>query len=288
MSGDSFGSPRRDDRPSFDPQGPWEIASSHDEDVKVAGASFDQSAPAPSGRGGDTAGLPAVPPDGFAPAPARAGMSVGVKIAAVVAGAAVVVGGGAVAAFALTGDSGAKPSTLKPGAAAPLADAAVPQVDPQALEAQRRKQAVDRASRAVRTAGKAPAVLPKGKPIPKKTEAKKKTGGDDGGAGSDPVPAGEAQQIAKGMLGSFGFSGSGQFACLVKLWNRESGWRTNAANPSGAYGIPQALPGSKMASAGSDWRTSARTQIKWGLGYIKGRYSSPCGAWAHSQSTGWY
>ena len=62
----------------------------------------------------------------------------------------------------------------------------------------------------------------------------------------------------------------------------------NAANPSGAYGIPQALPGSKMASVGADWRTNPVTQITWGLGYIKSRYKTPCGAWAHSQSSGWY
>ncbi|MCH4250333.1 MAG: lytic transglycosylase domain-containing protein [Microbacteriaceae bacterium] len=97
------------------------------------------------------------------------------------------------------------------------------------------------------------------------------------------VASGDAQQIAAGMVGN-----AEQFSCLVKLWNRESGWRTTAQNPSGAYGIPQALPGSKMASAGADWRTNAATQIKWGLGYISGRYGTPCGAWGHSQSTGWY
>ena len=69
----------------------------------------------------------------------------------------------------------------------------------------------------------------------------------------------------------------------------ESGWSVTAANPgSGAFGIPQALPGSRMASAGPDWQTSAATQIKWGLQYIKGTYGSPCAAWAHSQATGWY
>ena len=69
---------------------------------------------------------------------------------------------------------------------------------------------------------------------------------------------------------------------------RESGWRYNAENASGAYGIPQALPGSKMASAGPDWQTNPTTQIKWGLGYIKGRYGSPCQAWAAWQAQGWY
>jgi hypothetical protein len=80
-----------------------------------------------------------------------------------------------------------------------------------------------------------------------------------------------------------------QWTCLNKLWNRESGWRTHADNPtSSAYGIPQALPGSKMHTAGRDWRSNPKTQIKWGLGYIHNRYGSPCGAWAHSQQTGWY
>ncbi|HEX8095275.1 ubiquitin-like domain-containing protein [Jatrophihabitans sp.] len=104
---------------------------------------------------------------------------------------------------------------------------------------------------------------------------------------SGPVSSGSAQQIAAGMVSARGWS-SDQFSCLVSLWNKESGWRTNAYNPSGAYGIPQALPGSKMASAGSDWQTSARTQISWGLGYIASVYGSPCSAWAHSQATNWY
>jgi hypothetical protein len=80
-----------------------------------------------------------------------------------------------------------------------------------------------------------------------------------------------------------------QFPCLDKLWTKESGWNHKAYNSgSGAYGIPQALPGSKMGSVADDWKTNPATQIKWGLGYIEGRYDDPCGAWAHSQSTGWY
>jgi hypothetical protein len=103
-----------------------------------------------------------------------------------------------------------------------------------------------------------------------------------------PVPSGSAQQIAMGMLGSYGWS-SGQFSCLVSLWNQESGWNVYATNPtSGAYGIPQALPGSKMASAGPDWQTDAATQIRWGLSYIQSLYGSPCGAWAHEEADGWY
>lgn len=80
-----------------------------------------------------------------------------------------------------------------------------------------------------------------------------------------------------------------QYSCLVKLWERESNWRWNALNrSSGAYGIPQSLPGTKMASAGADWRTNPQTQVKWGLGYIEGRYGSPCSALAHSDRRGWY
>jgi hypothetical protein len=101
------------------------------------------------------------------------------------------------------------------------------------------------------------------------------------------VPAGEAQEIAKAMLVGRGWDDA-QFSCLVALWNRESGWRTTAGRTDGPYGIPQANPGTKMASAGADWQTNAATQITWGLNYIAGRYGNPCGAWAHFQSDGWY
>jgi hypothetical protein len=101
------------------------------------------------------------------------------------------------------------------------------------------------------------------------------------------APSGSAQQIAMAMLASYGWSSS-QFSCLDPLWQRESGWNVYASNPDGAYGIPQALPGSKMATAGPDWQTNAATQIRWGLSYIQSRYGSPCAAWAHSQATGWY
>ena len=80
-----------------------------------------------------------------------------------------------------------------------------------------------------------------------------------------------------------------QFPCLDKLFTRESGWNHRATNASsGAYGIPQAYPGNKMSSVAADWRTNPATQIKWGLGYIKGRYGTPCGAWSHSESVGSY
>jgi len=102
-----------------------------------------------------------------------------------------------------------------------------------------------------------------------------------------PPNAGTAEAIAYNMLPSFGFSHS-EFGCLNNIWSRESGWRWNAANASGAYGIPQALPGSKMASAGADWLTNPATQIKWGLGYIKSIYGTPCNAWVFWQAHSWY
>ncbi|MDK8353638.1 G5 domain-containing protein [Actinotignum sanguinis] len=112
--------------------------------------------------------------------------------------------------------------------------------------------------------------------------------GSGAAAVASVVPAGTAQEIASGMLSAYGW-GQDQFSCLVTLWNRESNWNHLAENSSsGAYGIPQALPGSKMASAGADWQTNPATQIRWGLGYIEGRYGSPCAALGHSNSRGWY
>lgn len=93
--------------------------------------------------------------------------------------------------------------------------------------------------------------------------------------------------IAARMLGRYGW-GAGEMRALVNLWNRESNWQTSAYNPSGAYGIPQALPAEQMAGAGRDWQTSATTQISWGLAYIAGRYGSPSAAWAHEIGQGWY
>ena len=122
------------------------------------------------------------------------------------------------------------------------------------------------------------------------------TGGGGGGGGggivyvaSTPPNPGTAQSIAYNMMASFGFAPATYFGCLLDLWNRESGWIYDAENPSsGAYGIPQALPGSKMASAGADWQTNPATQIKWGLGYIKEIYGNPCGAWAFEEANGYY
>ena len=98
-----------------------------------------------------------------------------------------------------------------------------------------------------------------------------------------------AQQTAQQLMPGYGFSVSSQWSCLYSLWERESTWNVYAENPaSGAYGIPQSLPGDKMASAGADWQTDAATQIKWGLGYISQIYGTPCGAWAHEEADGFY
>lgn len=98
-----------------------------------------------------------------------------------------------------------------------------------------------------------------------------------------------AQATARQLASSTYGWGEGEFSCLVSLWSKESGWNYQAYNDSsGATGIPQSLPGSKMASAGSDWQTNATTQIAWGLDYISAVYGSPCSAWGHSQATDWY
>ncbi|WP_246150059.1 lytic transglycosylase domain-containing protein [Agromyces intestinalis] len=122
-----------------------------------------------------------------------------------------------------------------------------------------------------------------------KPEQQESTAASSGWAPPAVTPdPGSAQAYAAEAVAARGWPGT-EFDCLVALWAKESGWRVNAYNAgSGAYGIPQALPGSKMASAGADWETNAATQVEWGLGYVQGRYGTPCGAWAHSQDSGWY
>ena len=115
----------------------------------------------------------------------------------------------------------------------------------------------------------------------------------DGGDAGDGLNASadQAKAIAKRMIPDYfpGADTEKEYGCLVSMWTRESGWNIHAENASsGAYGIPQALPASKMASVGPDWKDNATTQIKWGLQYIKGRYSTPCGAWSRWQAKGWY
>ncbi|MER5514471.1 MULTISPECIES: transglycosylase SLT domain-containing protein [unclassified Streptomyces] len=96
--------------------------------------------------------------------------------------------------------------------------------------------------------------------------------------------ASSAQTIAHKMIPD-----AAQFNAFSKIVSHESGWNPSATNSSsGAYGLVQALPGSKMASAGSDWKTNPATQIKWGLDYMNSRYGSPTAAWSFWQANGWY
>jgi hypothetical protein len=120
------------------------------------------------------------------------------------------------------------------------------------------------------------------------TPSQATSGGGGGIVWVAPNPY-EAKLIAQQMMPQFGFSVSGEWACLDDIWTRESGWIYDAENTaSGAYGIPQALPAWKMSSAGPDYLTNAATQIRWGLGYIKQRYGTPCNAWDFELNNGYY
>ncbi len=116
-------------------------------------------------------------------------------------------------------------------------------------------------------------------------------GGGGAARGTTTAAVSSSEALANSMAASgYGWAG-GQVTCLDELWTRENaGWDPTQWNlaGSGAYGIPQALPASKMAAAGPDWQTNPATQIRWGLGYVKDTYGTPCGAWAHEEADGWY
>ena len=107
---------------------------------------------------------------------------------------------------------------------------------------------------------------------------------------STPVgSATDPREIARQMMLSMYGWGDSEFGCFDNIIMHESKWSITGTNPtSGAYGIPQALPGSKMATAGADWKTNPATQITWALGYVQGRYSTACGAWSFKSAHGWY
>lgn len=160
------------------------------------------------------------------------------------------------------------------------------------LAAQARARAIAKAkAEAARKAAKAKAEAAR-KAAAERASRSNPSGGTTGGD-TPPIPVdckAYTGNRATGcaLLSWAGFE-TGQMRCLDPLWEKESGWNHKAENTSsGAYGIPQALPGSKMGVYGDDWRTNPVTQIKWGLNYIKGRYSTPCAAWEHSQNVGWY
>lgn len=126
-------------------------------------------------------------------------------------------------------------------------------------------------------------------PVPAVTQITKQSAQTEAAAPKAvAVSPGSAQAEAANQMKAYGW-GADQLNCLVSLWEKESNWNSTAENrSSGAFGIPQSLPGHKMATAGADWKTNPATQIKWGLGYISERYKTPCGAWGHSVSVGWY
>ncbi|GAA4719883.1 hypothetical protein GCM10023216_05700 [Isoptericola chiayiensis] len=127
---------------------------------------------------------------------------------------------------------------------------------------------------------------PEPEPATSSSSSSSSSSGSSGSSGT--TYSGSNRSIGQQMAAARGWTGS-QWTCLESLWTKESNWSHTVANPSsGAYGIPQSLPGSKMASHGSDWQTNPATQIAWGLDYIAGRYGTPCGAWSHSQANNWY
>jgi len=213
---------------------------------------------------------------------AKAGVAVAVP-AAVIAGITTsgASAGGSASPLAMAGSQpGARPATAHLDRGIPLTGMARREVASLKVTRVRARRAAELAAdrRAARQAAAQAAAAATPAPSPSSQAA----------TGSAPAPSGNPQKIAAAMLGSYGWPSS-QFGCLVSLWNTESGWDVHASNPSsGAYGIPQALPGSKMASAGPDWESNAATQIRWGLGYIKSLYGSPCGAWSQEQASGWY
>jgi hypothetical protein len=156
---------------------------------------------------------------------------------------------------------------------------------PLAVEAERARAQADAGVR--RRVGRADPVQASPEPAP--------AGGTGPGpaAPAGPVPAGCGEYGGNRAIGCTllledGFS-LDQMSCLDSLWTHESGWNHRAQNPSsGAYGIPQALPGDKMAAYGDDWRTNPATQIRWGLDYLDNRYGTPCSAWQFWQANNWY
>ena len=203
-------------------------------------------------------------------APLHAGLVRRLRGAGLLGGVAVVATGLAVSTGVL-----AQPSPIDGGAAAALSSSsAAKQMSEGELE--------DREERASRSADDR-------RPATDRTKARTLSA-DAGVAVTRSVDIREAdpKSVARALLAKYGMSSS-EFSCLDSLWEKESGWSVTADNPtSSAYGIPQALPGSKMSSAGADWENNPETQIRWGLGYIKDRYGSPCSAWSHSQANNWY
>lgn len=188
-----------------------------------------------------------------------------------------------------TASAAADRATAKAAAAKAVRDAAAAKkaaAKAAAAQAVAARKAAAQAAVAAKAAAKAAARVAR-KAAADAVAAKTRANRSASLAGSNSAAG--ARATASNMAASRYGWGSGQFSCLSQLWQKESGWNYRAYNASsGATGIPQALPGSKMASAGSDWATNASTQIAWGLNYIKSRYGTPCAAWEHSRALNWY
>jgi hypothetical protein len=195
-------------------------------------------------------------------------------VLAVTAGVGVVRLGHDQAAVGVTASTVRSPSVGAMGASTSLPPAAVA-----ALAERRHREVVSRSMNRVRvSAAHARAKATVG-PI---------SGQDVSGAVTETVQPKDPRALAMSLLPSYGWSRD-EFGCLDQLWIRESNWNPHAENPySGAYGIPQALPASKMAQYGADWRTNPEAQIRWGLSYIERSYGSPCGAWGFWEAHSWY
>ncbi|WP_146159319.1 transglycosylase SLT domain-containing protein [Allonocardiopsis opalescens] len=173
-------------------------------------------------------------------------------------------------------------ASASPSGSAPASPSAEPSAEPEESGAPTERPELIGAS----AAGQAGMTVEEEEEEP--AEESTDSGGTDAPAGNGPVDPGSNRALGREMLADHGW-GESEWPCLDSLWERESNWNHQAQNPSsGAYGIPQALPGTKMATAGDDWETNPATQITWGLGYIEDRYGSPCGAWEHSEANGWY
>ena len=212
-----------------------------------------------------------------APAPTRKALAARLRSTLVVSGAAVAVTGLAVSAGIVT-----ESSPIGDPAAAALAAHQAQSVD--SYHASGRPTVADRGRVLSRSEARSPIDEQKERALNQQSggQVTKRVDRTPDLSSADP------RTIAKALLSRYGY-GQDQFSCLDAIYSQESGWNPHAANPtSSAYGIPQALPGSKMASAGPNWENDPATQIKWGLGYIKGRYGSPCSAWGFKQGHGWY
>ena len=177
--------------------------------------------------------------------------------------------------------------TASPAAVAQAAELAHNQIDTNVALSQARRAGVQRASALTQQQKDAADALAAALSRARKAAADR-VARDQQRQGILARAQSDPRAVARLLVGDRGW-GDAQFGCLDSLWAKESGWRWQANNSgSGAYGIPQALPGSKMASFGSDWATNPVTQIKWGLQYISARYGDPCSAWAQSRASNWY